>query len=78
MTTATKTEATLTQAFCSHSPTGAHHWVIGTPGAEMHGECKHCGSARAFRPFQEDAAFNNSNSAKRDSSRMAPDAESAA
>lgn len=60
MTTKTAPEAPSTATTCAASPTGAHHWVIGAPGAAMSGECKHCHASRAFRPFDEEVGFNNS------------------
>jgi hypothetical protein len=50
---------------CSDSPTGAHHWVLGSPSATMHGECKYCHAERAFTPFEDEVGFNNSPKKKR-------------
>jgi len=45
------TEAQLKKAKCKDSPTGAHHWIIGSSeraeGTAM-GECKYCGERRRF------------------------------
>lgn len=61
VTTKTEPETTGTARVCPDSPTGAHHWVIGAPGAAMSGECKYCHVERAFRPFaDEEIGFNNS------------------
>jgi hypothetical protein len=53
-------EMTADRNVCPASPTGAHHWLIGAPGANMTGECKHCHRSREFRPFDEGLGFNNS------------------
>ena len=47
------------------SPTGAHHWVLGSPSATMKGECKYCHAERAFTPFEDEVGFNNSPKKKR-------------
>ena len=66
MTTKTEPEAMAAAKTCPSSPTGAHHWMIGAPSAEMMGECKHCHAVRAFRPFEETIGFNNSTRKSRD------------
>jgi len=50
---------------CADSPTGAHHWVLGSPSATMTGECKYCHAERAFTPFEDEVGFNNSPKKKR-------------
>ena len=50
---------------CADSPTGAHHWVLGSPSATMLGECKYCHAERAFTPFEDEVGFNNSPKKKR-------------
>jgi hypothetical protein len=59
---------------CSDSPTGAHHWVLGSPSATMHGKCKYCHAERAFTPFEDEVGFNNSPKKKR-ASAAAPSAK---
>ena len=53
------------RANCTGSPTGAHHWVLGSPSATMKGECKYCHAERAFTPFEDEVGFNNSPKKKR-------------
>lgn len=54
------------RANCSgDSPTGAHHWVLGSPSATMKGQCKYCQAERAFTPFEDEVGFNNSPKKKR-------------
>lgn len=61
MTTKEKPTTRIDRATCADSPTGAHHWVLGSPGALMRGECKYCHEERAFNPFAEGSVgFNNS------------------
>ena len=50
---------------CADSPTGAHHWVLGSLSATMLGECKYCHAERAFTPFEDEVGFNNSPKKKR-------------
>ena len=38
----------LEQAKCLPSPTGVHHWMIPTLGANPVGRCKHCDVERTF------------------------------
>ena len=55
----------IDRAHCENSPTGAHHWVLGSPSATMKGECKYCDAERAFTPFEDEVGFNNSPKKKR-------------
>jgi hypothetical protein len=55
----------IDRANCEGSPTGAHHWVLGSPSATMKGECKYCHAERAFTPFEDEVGFNNSPKKKR-------------
>jgi len=36
-------------ALCSPSPTGSHHWMIPSIGAEPVGICKWCSAERRFK-----------------------------
>jgi hypothetical protein len=59
-----KTER-IERAACEGSPTGSHHWVLGSPSATMKGACKYCNAERAFTPFEDEVGFNNSPKKKR-------------
>ncbi|KKM68906.1 hypothetical protein LCGC14_1456160 [marine sediment metagenome] len=39
----------LEQAKCPPSPTGVHHWMIPSTGAEPIGHCQFCGTDRQFK-----------------------------
>ena len=60
MTTKTQPKINLEASLCQASPTGAHHWMVGSPSATMAGVCKHCGKSREFHPFEDNIGFNNS------------------
>ncbi|MEE8517903.1 MAG: hypothetical protein V3S98_02120 [Dehalococcoidia bacterium] len=47
---------TTTEFACTDSPTGAHHWVLGSPGHVVDAVCKHCGSSREYRPYEAEEA----------------------
>jgi hypothetical protein len=44
------------ESTCKDSPTGAHHWVLGSPGHVVEAVCKHCGSNREYRPYEAEEA----------------------
>lgn len=60
MTTKTQPKINIEASRCKASPTGAHHWMVGSPSATMAGQCKHCGKSREFHPFEDNIGFNNS------------------
>ena len=45
-----------TDSTCKDSPTGAHHWVLGSPGHVVEAVCKHCGSNREYHPYEAEEA----------------------
>ena len=65
MTTKEQPQTRMDRATCADSPTGAHHWVLGSPSATMTGACKYCHAERAFTPFEDEVGFNNSPKKKR-------------
>ena len=72
MTTKEQPLTKLDRTTCGDSPTGAHHWVLGSPAALMRGECKYCHEQREFNPFADGSmGFNNS---KRTGSPVSPSA----
>jgi hypothetical protein len=60
MTTESQQQAVAVDVSCAASPSGAHYWMIGSPGKSMVGVCKYCETSREFRPFEDRAGFNGS------------------
>ena len=60
MTTKARPATKTNRSDCRDSPTGAHHWVLGSPSATVIGACKYCHAERAFSPFEDNVGFNNS------------------
>ena len=65
MTTKEQPQTKTDRSYCADSPTGAHHWILGSPSATMTGACKYCHAERAFTPFEDEVGFNNSPKKKR-------------